>query len=70
MAALLLAVEDIGPKWLYWPWAEYRVLRDASAVLFTSEEEKRLARRSFWLYCCNERVINYGTAAPPDARSP
>ena len=36
-------------EWLCWPWAEYRVLRDASAVLFTSEEEKRLARRSFWL---------------------
>jgi glycosyltransferase involved in cell wall biosynthesis len=52
-------------KWLYWPWAEYRVLRDAAAVLFTSEEEQRLARRSFWLYRCNERVINYGTAAPP-----
>ena len=52
-------------KWLYWPWAEYRVLRDATAVLFTSEEERRLARRSFWLYRCNEVVINYGTAAPP-----
>ena len=23
-------------KWLYWPWATYRVLRDARAVLFTS----------------------------------
>lgn len=21
-------------KWLYWPWADYRVLRDAKAVLF------------------------------------
>jgi glycosyltransferase involved in cell wall biosynthesis len=52
-------------KWLYWPWAEYRVLRDAKAVLFTSEEERRLARDSFWLYRCNEIVINYGTAAPP-----
>jgi len=52
-------------KWLYWPWAEYRVLRDATAVLFTAEEERRLARRSFWLYKCNEVVINYGTAAPP-----
>jgi glycosyltransferase involved in cell wall biosynthesis len=52
-------------KWLYWPWAEYRVLRDAAAVLFTSEEEQRLARQSFWLYRCNEQVINYGTAAPP-----
>ncbi|MBA3924632.1 MAG: transferase, partial [Nostocaceae cyanobacterium] len=27
-------------KLLYWPWAEYRVLRDAQAVLFTCEEEQ------------------------------
>lgn len=53
-------------KLFYWPWAEYRVLRDASAVLFTSEEERRLARQSFGLYRCNERVVNYGTAGPPD----
>ncbi|MEY2504580.1 MAG: hypothetical protein QOG27_860 [Verrucomicrobiota bacterium] len=51
-------------KLLYWPWAEYRVLRDATAVLFTSEEERRLARESFSLYRCNEVVVNYGTAAP------
>ena len=51
-------------KLLYWPWAEYRVLRDAAAVLFTSEEERRLARESFSLYRCNEVVVNYGTAAP------
>jgi len=51
-------------KLLYWPWAEYRVFRDAAAVLFTSEEERRLARESFSLYRCNEVVVNYGTAAP------
>jgi len=51
-------------KWLYWPWAEYRVLRDAQAVLFTSEEERVLARQSFWLYRCREAVVSYGTAAP------
>lgn len=51
-------------KWLYWPWGDYRVLRDAAAVLFTCEEERLLARQSFWLYSANERVINYGTAAP------
>jgi glycosyltransferase involved in cell wall biosynthesis len=51
-------------KLLYWPWADYRVLRDAAAVLFTSEEERRLARESFSLYRCNEVVVNYGTAAP------
>jgi glycosyltransferase involved in cell wall biosynthesis len=53
-------------KLFYWPWGEYRVLRDARAVLFTSEEERRLARESFRLYHCNERVVNYGTAAPPN----
>ncbi len=51
-------------KLLYWPWAEYRVLRDAAAVLFTSEQERRLARESFSLYRCKEVVVNYGTAAP------
>jgi glycosyltransferase involved in cell wall biosynthesis len=51
-------------KLLYWPWAEFRVLRDAAAVLFTSDEERRLARESFSPYRCNELVVNYGTAAP------
>lgn len=52
-------------KWLYWPWADYRVLRDAASVLFTCEEERLLARESFWLYRCRERVVNFGTAGPP-----
>lgn len=51
-------------KWLYWPWGEYRVLRDALAVFFTTEEERRLARRSFWLYHCDEIVIPYGINGP------
>ncbi len=51
-------------KWMYWPWAEYRVLRDAEAVLFTCEQERRLARESFWLYRCNERVAPLGISAP------
>lgn len=52
-------------KWLYWPWAEYRLLRDARAVLFTCEEERLLARKSFWLYQAREAVITYGTKTPP-----
>jgi glycosyltransferase involved in cell wall biosynthesis len=51
-------------KWLYWPWGEYRVLRDAAAVLFTSEEERLEARKSFWLYRCREKVIGFGIDAP------
>ena len=50
-------------KMLYWP-REYRVLRDASAVLFTCEEERVLARQSFRPYRCNEVVVKYGTAGP------
>lgn len=52
-------------KWLYWPWAEYRVLRDATSVLFTCEEERLQARESFWLYRCQETVVPFGTRLPP-----
>jgi len=51
-------------KWMYWPWAEYRVLRDASAVMFTCEEERLLARQSFGLYRANEVVVGYGVPEP------
>ncbi|HEV2046440.1 MAG TPA: glycosyltransferase [Chthoniobacterales bacterium] len=50
-------------KWLYWPWADYRVLRDATAVIFTSEEERLQARKSFWLYRCREKVSPLGVEA-------
>ena len=59
-------------KWLYWPWAEYRVLRDATAVIFTSEEERSLARQSFSLYRAREKVSPLGIEAPsisPEAKS-
>jgi hypothetical protein len=59
-------------KWLYWPWADYRVLRDATAVVFTSEEERLLARKSFWLYRAREKVSPLGVETPvpisPEAR--
>lgn len=51
-------------KWLYWVAIEHRVLRDARAVFFTCEEERRLAKTTFPSYECNERVLAYGTAAP------
>ena len=51
-------------KSLYWRWGEYRVLRDAQAVLFTCEEERILAREPFNPYKCNEVVVSFGTAAP------
>lgn len=51
-------------KWAYWQLCERHVLRDAAAVLFTCEEERRLARESFHPYTCRERVVAYGTSAP------
>jgi glycosyltransferase involved in cell wall biosynthesis len=54
-------------KWFYWPWADYRVLRNASAVIFTSEEERILACQSFWLYRAKEIVSPLGVEAPPDS---
>lgn len=54
-------------KWMYWPWAEYRVLRDAQAVLFTCEEERREAERSFWLYKSRPLIIGWGTSGLPDS---
>ena len=53
-------------KSLYWWLAERRVLRGAAAVLFTGEEERRLARESFAGSSYAERVVTFGTAAPPD----
>lgn len=50
-------------KLLYWWAAEYRVLRDASAVLFTADEEKRLAARTFRPYRVTPAVVGYGVAA-------
>ena len=54
-------------KWLYWPWADYRVLRDARAILFTCEQEKLLAPQSFSLYRANAVVTGLGTTPPPQA---
>jgi len=52
-------------KQLYWWWREGRVLREAAAVCFTSEEERQRARGTFRPYAVNERVVAYGTAKPP-----
>ncbi len=51
-------------KWLYWVPFEYRLLRDANAVLFTSALEKDLAKMSFSLNKWNPVVVPYGTTGP------
>ena len=48
-------------KIIYWLLYQYRILKGAKSVLFTSTEEKIQARKSFKPYNINEKVIGYGT---------
>jgi len=47
-------------KQVYWWWRQGRVLRGAAAVLFTCDEERRLAERTFWPYRVRAQVVSYG----------
>jgi len=49
-------------KKVYWALFEGRVVNKADNVLFTSEEEKVLARKSFFSYSPKERVVAYGSS--------
>jgi glycosyltransferase involved in cell wall biosynthesis len=55
-------------KKLYWRLVESKVMRDAAAVLFTTEEEKQLAHNAFLPYQCNPAVVGYGIVSPPGTR--
>lgn len=51
-------------KLLYWFWGENPGLKHANAVLFTTDEERLLARESFPSYRVNEQVVGLGTLKP------
>ncbi|SHG88148.1 Glycosyltransferase involved in cell wall bisynthesis [Kaistia soli DSM 19436] len=53
-------------KQAYWLAGQSWVLARARSVLFTSEEERRLARTAFWGPSYTERVVSYGAAEPPE----
>ncbi|WP_036257708.1 glycosyltransferase [Methylocapsa aurea] len=53
-------VKAIAKQILWW-FSEGRLIANAAAVFFVSEEERRLARKSFWPFRCKERVVAYGT---------
>jgi glycosyltransferase involved in cell wall biosynthesis len=55
-------------KLVYWRLYEHKVLRDAAAVLFTTEEEKLLAQDAFQPYRCNPVVVGMGAAVPQIAK--
>jgi len=49
----------------YWLLIERRVVKEADAVLFTSQEEKELAKSSFPFYSANGVVVGYGVPKSP-----
>jgi len=52
-------------KQILWWFSEGRLIANATSVLFAAEEERRLARVSFWPYRCKERVVAFGTRDAP-----
>jgi len=57
-------------KAIYWGLFERHVIKGAAAVCFTCEEERRLARKTFWPYSCTEKVVGMGiTGVPEDVES-
>lgn len=52
-------------KWMYWVCVEYRVLRDADRVLFTTRAEAERATQTFGLHRWRAEIVPLGTAPPP-----
>ena len=53
-------------KQAYWLLGQYRVLRDASAVVYTCEEERLQAKGAFFPWGpFRERIVTLGTAGSP-----
>jgi glycosyltransferase involved in cell wall biosynthesis len=53
-------------NWLYWKLIENRIVRHASAMLFTCEEELRLARQTFRPYRPKREInVGFGVHNPP-----
>ena len=52
-------------KMIYWNLIEYKVLQDAKSVLYTTIQEKNLAKNSFQPYKVKEKVVGYGVGGNP-----
>jgi len=53
-------------KQFYWWWRQGKILKRASAVCFTTEEERQLAKKTFIPYRCNEVVTGLGLQESPN----
>src|SRR6202051_319738 len=56
-------------KQVYWLAREYRVLRDARAVCFTTPIERESAVKTLWPQRWISAVVSLGTSEPPGDRS-
>lgn len=54
-------------KLLFWPWAILPPLFFANKVVFTCDQERLLARKSFPFYSASEFVVSYGTSGLPSS---
>jgi glycosyltransferase involved in cell wall biosynthesis len=57
-------------KWATWLFAERRTLANAKAVIYNSDEERRLSGRPYWPYQCREMIVPFGIADPPPTAGP
>lgn len=53
-------------KQIYWWLKQGKILKNAHAVCFTTEEERRLASKTFSPYECREIVTGLGICSPPE----
>jgi glycosyltransferase involved in cell wall biosynthesis len=54
-------------NWIFWKAIQHRVVHEAAGLLFTCEEERRLARLTFRPYSPKqEMVVGLGLPEPPD----
>ncbi len=56
-------------KMVFWRLVQHRFLQNAEALLFTTDEERVLARGVFHPWGLRERVISYGTLPPADEQA-
>ncbi|MCK1305155.1 MULTISPECIES: glycosyltransferase [unclassified Bradyrhizobium] len=54
-------------KQCFWLFNEGRLLANSNAALFTTQEERELARTMFWGFDYEKEVVGYGTSDPPPA---
>jgi glycosyltransferase involved in cell wall biosynthesis len=54
-------------NWFYWKLVEAKLVNNADGLLFTCEQELRLARQTFYPYRPKKELnVGYGISAPPE----